>query len=292
MNLLTLLRPYRLLWLACLVILPGLVLAEEVQTDAGVPAGEMAEEFVPFASLPYAARMELNEALLTIWEFVDQGGDVREARLRLLTYLRSAEGKALSENGFLANSFMYHVLLGRAGLLSGVVERMADTENKGLHWFVQGMMRIYENKSAQASGSFAKGIFSSLLLNDEDYQRLKEAGIKVQYFPSMTPYSNAAFIAGRFYKMTFQEQEEILNVAQGRKISRFEVNPADLNNPNTISYQLQSLYYNLSAYLVMEGHNDLYAIQEFSNHPSDLFERLREKFGYDAREIFEGLYNR
>ncbi len=271
--------------LACLFSLsyPAHSATPEVDTEEE-PLLE--EEPIPFASLPYAARMELNEALLTIWEFAEQEESVVEARLKLLAYLRSPEGKQEIESGFFANSYLFHVLLARVGLLEPMQDRLGGGENKGLHWFSQGLLRIYEKKSAQASSSFAKGIFSSLQLNAADYQRLIDAGIDVKYFPSMTSYSNAAFIAGRFYKMSYWTQQQILNIAITEKITSIDIVPADLVNPSSESYQLQALYYNLGAYLVLEGYNDPYAVREFFDEPDDLYNILRERFGYDAREIF------
>ncbi len=268
-----------------LFLLPPLSFAAE-------PEGNLAEELIeeepiPFASLPYAARMELNEVLLTIWESAKQEGNLTNARRTLLAYLRSPEGKHEIENGFLANSYLFHVLLARVGLLEPMMDRLSDGKNKGLHWFSHGLLRIYEKKSAQASSSFAKGIFSALQLGAADYKRLTDADIDVKYFPSMTSYSNAAFIAGRFYKMSYWEQQRILNIAIAEKVTTIEIIPADLVVPSSESYQLQALYYNLGAYLVLEEYNDTYAVKEFFNDPGDLYNILRERFGYDAREIFK-----
>ena len=270
--------------LACLFFLS--YPAHSAEPEAEAENALLEEEPIPFASLPYAARMELNETLLTIWEFAEQEGNVAEARLNLLTYMRGPEGKQEMESGFFANSYLFHVLLARVGLLAPMLDRMGDGKNKGLHWLSQGLLRIYEKKSAQASSSFAKGIFSALQLNAADYQRLIDADIDVKYFPSMTSYSNAAFIAGRFYKMSYWMQQQILNIAITEKITSIDIIPADLVDPSTESYQLQALYYNLGAYLVLEGYNDPYAVREFFDEPDDLYNILRERFGYDAREIF------
>lgn len=242
---------------------------------------------LPFASLPYAARMELNEELLSIWEFVDDGGDKFVARRMLLNYLRTPQGQQAVNSGSLVNSYMYHVLQGKAGLLAGVLKRMDDKQNKGLFWFAQGLLRIYENKSAQASSNFAKGIFSALQLEASDYQRLSASGLEVKYFPSMTSYSNAAFIAGRFSNMTYHQQQQVVNVALAEKVAEMDVLPSELPAPGSLSYQLQALYYNLGAFLVLESHNDLFGVQGFSDQPEDLFNILKAKFGYDSREIFQ-----
>ncbi len=271
--------------LICFLLLPPLTYA--VEPEGGSAEVLIEEEPIPFASLPYAARMELNEVLLTIWESAKQEGNLMNARRALLTYLRSAEGKHEIDNGYLANSYLFYVLLARVGLLEPMMDRLADDKNKGLHWFSHGLLRIYEKKSAQASSSFAKGIFSALQLGEADYQRLIDANIDVKYFPSMTSYSNAAFIAGRFYKMSYWEQQEILNIAIAEKVTTIEIIPADLVIPSSESYQLQALYYNLGAYLVLEEYNDTYAVKEFFNDPNDLYNILRERFGYDAREIFK-----
>ena len=248
------------------------------------------EEVVPFAALPQSARIELNHELLTIWEQLDQGGESMDARLQLLTYLRSVSGRKLTASKQMNDSYMYHVLLGKAGILAGSLDRLDESGNKGLHWFVHGLLRIYENKSTQASGNFVKGMFSSLHLVPEDYQRLADNGIKVKYFPSMNPYSNSAFLAAGFVKMIYADQQAILNVAMARKVLNMAVNPEEFNNPQSQSYQLLGLYYNLGAFLVLEGYNDLYAIEEFYDQPDDLFNILRDKFEFDSRDVLKGRY--
>jgi len=258
--------------------------AEEQQQEL---VEEIVEEELPFAGLPYAARMELNESLLTIWEFVDEGGDVVEARRLLLGYLRTPEGREFVAGDLPLNSYMYQVLLTKAGLLAGFLKNTDKRSNKGMHWFTQGLLRIYEKKSAQASSNFVKGIFSALQLEVADYQRLESVGIEMKYFPSMTSYSNAAFMAVRFAKMSYPEQQQILNVAIAEKIAKLELLPEEILDPTSTSYQLQALYYNLGAFLVLEGDNDLFAVQELFDKPDDLFNILKEKFGYDAREIFQ-----
>lgn len=255
-----------------------------------VVEGEGEEVELPFAQLPYPARMELNDDLLKIWEFLEQNGEPLEARRQLLLYLRTESGRQLIKDKTLDNSYMYHVLLGKAGSLTGVLDRMDESDNKGLHWFVHGLLRIYENKSAQASGNFVKGMFSALQLEPEDYQRLEDNGIKVRYYPSMTSYSNAAFIAGSFAKMGYTEQQELLNVAMARKILNMDVDRSELDDPKSPSYQLLGLYYNLGAFLVLEGYNDLFAVEEFYDKPDDLYSILRDKFEFEARDVLKGRY--
>ncbi len=271
------------------VVPEGGIETDDAAAEDIVVAEDIVEEVViiPFETLPYAARMELNEAFLIVWETLDQEGRLKDAQYMLLDYLRTPEGQKITRSGFLDNSYMYYVLLAKSRLLAGFLSKMDGIKNKGLRWFSQGMIRIYENKSAQASSNFAKGIFSSLQLDEADYQHLIDAGVKIRYFPTMTAYSNAAFIATRFLKVSYQEQQTILNIAMAKKVTELELIPADILMPKSESYQLQALYYNLGAYLVLESYQDSYSVRQFLDEPDDLFNILQEKFGYDAREIFE-----
>ena len=283
-------KPLRFLWMALISLsMTSMVFAAPAPEMAEGEAAELAEP-IPFAELPYSARMELGEPLLNIWEFLDDGGEPLEGRRQLLGYLRSEGGRQVMASKYLDNSYMYHVLLGKAGSLIGVVDRMDTRNNKGLHWFVHGLLRIYENKSAQASGNFAKGIFSSLQLGPEDYRRLEDNGIKVNYYPSMSSYSNAAFIAGSFTKMSYSDQQELLNVSLARKVLNMDVDRSQLKNPQSQSYQLLGLYYNLGAFLVLESYNDLFAVEEFYDQPDDLYNILRDMFEFEARDVLKGRY--
>jgi len=278
-------------WILLLGLLAPPVWAATAESGAADGmAGEDPAEIDPYEAIPLPVGEELDRPLLDLWKFVAGGGDLQQARIQMQAYLRSPVGKQRAEAGQLANSYMFHLLLGKLSLLglSTLHEQPQETEqNKGLQWFSQGVERISSRQSGQGESSFIKGIFSVANLGKEEIQRLEQAGIKIRYWPSMNRYSNAAFIAGQFEKLTLKEKETVLNVAVGARFNGAKVDALQIHDVQSDTYMLRSLYFNLAGYIHLAGNNDYFAKTLFTNQSDDLYLRLKEKTGFDALQLFQ-----
>lgn len=242
------------------------------------------EELDPEAVVPGAIRRGLPQPLINVWRKMQVDKDTPGAVRMIQDFMRTGTGSRLSRSDLLLNAHAYHVLLSRLGMMGTKVDRQ---KNKGLFWFSQGLEQVYTQKAIQARASFVKGIFAESEMRDEDFDRLRAEGINVKFDRTMNEYVNSAILASKFMELSLEDKEIMLNVGVGEKIARMEVVPEDLVNPASNSYRLLSLYFNLGAFIVMEGNNNFSATLAFKNSSSDLYQILLQKFGFETTDLYE-----
>ncbi|MFW6285926.1 MAG: twin-arginine translocation signal domain-containing protein [Nanoarchaeota archaeon] len=147
------------------------------------------------------------------------------------------------------SSHAYWLLSTKMGASSKNIVKSEILNNHGLKEFGFGLVHLYKKENVWARERFANGIFVSANLEQEDYQRLKNIGIPINYRTDLNQEGNAKMLAKQFVDTNLQNKENILNVGIGEKFKNVNGNFATMDI-NTPQYALKNVYWNLGFYIL------------------------------------------
>jgi hypothetical protein len=165
--------------------------------------------------------------------------------------------------------------------LGAVHSDFVPEDNPSLRFYADGLKYLYDKKNYWAREEFAKGIFSASELTNNDYERMRRAGVSVNYDRGKNVQGNAIVLAKRFENASLREKELILNTGIWEKFKNVSApNKKQMENYHCEEYKLKSLYWNLGMFMRV-GYKipDSTAIELYDNKNS-IYHILKEKLGY------------
>jgi hypothetical protein len=125
-------------------------------------------------------------------------------------------------------------------------------DNHSLRFYAEGVNHLYDKHNYWARKEFAKGIFSAAKLTNDDYERMRNAGVNVHYDGGKNELGNAIILAKKFEDAPLIEKELILNAGIWKKFKNVSAptNKNEMKNYHCEEYKLKSLYWNLGFYIL------------------------------------------
>ncbi len=169
------------------------------------------------------------------------------------------------------------------GIMGNVNANSSFDNNRGLKWYVDGVQRLYTHDNFNARQSFANGMFVSAQLGPNDYQRMHNAGVDVDWQPSLDVNGNALNLAKKFVGMDIRNKNLVLNVGIGDKFKNVSGKTDKPFDTTTPEYALKNVYFNLGFYILADyNYGNKNESIELRNNHNNFYYNCFKKFKFNT----------